>query len=59
MDYLLTRFSRDMASLMVLLRRLDRFSLAERRMVTVSLLKKMVAEEAEELPASVAVGRAA
>lgn len=58
MDYLLTRFSRDLASLMALLRRLDRFSLAERRAVTVPLLKKMVAEEADELPAATALGSA-
>lgn len=45
MDFLLTRFARDLGSLMVLLRRLDHFSLAERRAVTVPLLKKMVAEE--------------
>ncbi|MFZ5549995.1 MAG: DnaA regulatory inactivator Hda [Pseudomonadota bacterium] len=45
MDFLLTRFARDLGSLMALLRRLDQFSLAERRAVTVPLLKKMVAEE--------------
>jgi DnaA family protein len=45
MDFLLTRFARDLGSLMLLLRRLDQFSLAERRAVTVPLLKKMVAEE--------------
>jgi DnaA family protein len=48
MDFLLTRFARDLSSLMALLSRLDRFSLAERRAVTVPLLKKMVAEEDEE-----------
>jgi DnaA family protein len=45
MDFLLTRFARDLGSLMALLHRLDSFSLAERRAVTVPLLKKMVAEE--------------
>jgi DnaA family protein len=45
MDYLLTRFARDLGSLMALLAQLDRFSLAERRAVTVPLLKKMVSEE--------------
>lgn len=45
MDYLLTRFARDLGSLMAVLGRLDRFSLAERRAVTVPLLKKMMAEE--------------
>jgi DnaA-homolog protein len=45
MDFLLTRFARDLGSLMALLRRLDQFALAERRAVTVPLLKKMLAEE--------------
>lgn len=45
MDYLLTRFARDLGSLMNLLAQLDRFSLAERRAVTVPLLKKMMSEE--------------
>jgi DnaA-homolog protein len=45
MDYLLTRFARDLGSLMVLIGRLDSFSLAERRAVTVPLLKKMMAED--------------
>jgi len=45
MDYLLTRFARDLGSLMTLLARLDSFSLAERRAVTVPLLKKMMNEE--------------
>lgn len=48
MSYLLTRFARDLASLMALLNRLDRFSLAERRAVTVPLLKKMLSEEGAE-----------
>jgi DnaA-homolog protein len=47
MDYLMTRFARDLGSLMALLARLDSFSLAEHRPVTVPLLKKMVAEEGE------------
>jgi DnaA-homolog protein len=45
MDYLLTRFRRDMGHLMALLDRLDGFALAEQRPVTVPLLKKMLAEE--------------
>ena len=45
MDYLLTRFRRDMGHLMSLLDRLDGFALAEQRPVTVPLLKKMLAEE--------------
>jgi DnaA family protein len=44
MDYLLTRFQRDLKHLMNLLDRLDEFSLSERRAVTVPLLKKMLAE---------------
>lgn len=42
--YLQTRFSRDLGSLMMLLDRLDRFSLAQKRAVTVPLLKQMLAE---------------
>ncbi len=45
MEHLMTRFSRDLSSQMALLQRLDHFSLAEKRAVTVPLLKKMVAEE--------------
>ncbi|MCM5678017.1 DnaA regulatory inactivator Hda [Schlegelella sp. S2-27] len=45
MSYLLTRFSRDLGSLMGLLNRLDRFALATHRAVTVPLLKQMLAEE--------------
>ncbi|WKB54169.1 DnaA regulatory inactivator Hda [Eleftheria terrae] len=45
MSYLLTRFSRDLGSLMGLLRRLDNFALAAQRAVTVPLLKQMLAEE--------------
>jgi DnaA family protein len=47
MDYLLTRFERDLGHLMALLDRLDEFALAEKRAVTVPLLKKMLAEQAE------------
>lgn len=43
--YLQTRFERDLKSLMSLLDRLDRFSLAEKRSITVPLLKQMVLEE--------------
>jgi len=45
MDYLLTRFARDLSHLMALLDRLDGFALAEHRSVTVPLLKKMLAEQ--------------
>lgn len=46
-DYLLTRFSRDLGSLMSLLSRLDRFSLAEGKAVTIPLLKRMLVEDTE------------
>ena len=45
MDYLLTRFARDLKHLMALLDRLDEFSLATKRAITVPLLKQMLAEE--------------
>jgi len=45
MDYLLTRFARDLTHLMALLDRLDTFALASRRAVTVPLLRQMLAEE--------------
>lgn len=47
MDYLLTRFSRDLGSLMRMLDRLDSFSLAEKRHVSVALLRRMLVEEPE------------
>lgn len=45
LNYLLTRYSRDLGFLMNLLDRLDRFALAEHRVVTVPLLKQMLALE--------------
>lgn len=45
MDYLLTRFARDLKSLMDLLDQLDRFALASKRAVTVPLVRRMLAEE--------------
>ena len=45
MDYLLTRFARDLKHLMAQLDRLDVFSLATKRAITVPLLKQMLAEE--------------
>lgn len=45
-DYLLTRFARDLGSLMALLDALDEFSLAEKRSVTVPLLRQMLAQQA-------------
>lgn len=49
MHYLLTRFSRDLKHLMALLDRLDEFALAERRAVTVPLLKRMFDTEGQSL----------
>ena len=46
MSYLLTRHERDLKSLMAQLARLDRFSLAHKRAITVPLFKQMLAEEA-------------
>ena len=45
MDYLLTRFARDLKHLVAQLDRLDAFSLSTKRQVTVPLLKQMLAEE--------------
>jgi len=47
-EYLLTRFARDLKHLMALLQRLDDFSLAvKRQAVTVPMLKQMLADEEE------------
>lgn len=62
--YLLTHFRRDMPSLMGLLDALDRFSLEQKRAVTLPLLRSMLAEmaAAESLqgavPADLEAGRA-
>jgi DnaA family protein len=45
MDYLLTRFERDMKHLMAVLDRLDAFAMVHKRAITVPLLKQMLAEE--------------
>lgn len=45
MDYLLTRFARDLKHLMALLDRLDEFALIHKRAITVPLLKQMLAEQ--------------
>ena len=45
MDYLMTRFARDLKHLMARLDRLDAFSLATKRVITVPLLKQMLAED--------------
>jgi DnaA family protein len=44
MDFLLSRFARDLSHLMGLLDRLDAYSLETRRAITVPLLKQMLAE---------------
>ncbi len=44
-DYLLSRFARDLTSLMLLLDRLDEFALSTQRTVTVPLLRQMLAQE--------------
>lgn len=46
MGYLLTRHARNLSHLMDLLDRLDQFSLAFKRAITVPLLKQMLAQEA-------------
>jgi DnaA family protein len=45
MDYLLSRFTRDLAHLMALLDRLDQFALARSRHVTVPLVRQMLDED--------------
>jgi DnaA family protein len=45
MDYLLSRFARDLKHLMALLDRLDEFALSRQRGITVPLLKAMLEEE--------------
>lgn len=49
MDYLLTRFARDLKHLMQLLDRLDVFAMSHKRGVTVPLLKQMLADADEEV----------
>jgi DnaA family protein len=45
MDYMLSRFSRDLGSLAQLLERLDGFALRTQRAVTIPLLKTMLETE--------------
>ena len=45
MDFLLTRFERDLGHLMRLLNRLDDYGLAKARRITVPLVRQMLAEE--------------
>jgi DnaA family protein len=44
LDHLMTRFARDLKHLMTLLDRLDRYALARKRAVTVTLLRQMLQE---------------
>lgn len=46
MDYLLTRFNRNLGHLVPLLQRLDRYALEQQRRLTVPLLRQMLAESA-------------
>lgn len=48
LPYMLTRFSRNLADLMPVLAQLDRFSLAQQRVVTIPLLKQMMSQDAAE-----------
>jgi DnaA family protein len=48
LDYLLTRFERNLKGLMSLLERLDEFALASKRPLTVPLLKAMLVDETGE-----------
>ena len=48
MGHLLSRFPRDLAHLMRLLERLDEFALSKSRLVTVPLVRQMLAEEGGE-----------
>jgi DnaA family protein len=50
MDYLLTRFARDLKNLMRLLDQLDEFALSHKRGVTVPLLKQMLADAGTSRP---------
>ena len=45
MDFLLTRFERDLGHLMRLLNRLDEYGLAKARRITVPLVRQMLSEE--------------
>jgi len=47
MDYLLTRFARDLKHLMALLDGLDEYALVNKRAITVPLLKQMLASQGQ------------
>jgi DnaA family protein len=45
MDFMLTRFSRDLGSLMALLGQLDGYALQTKRAITIPLIKSMLENE--------------
>ena len=45
MDFMLTRFSRDLGSLMELLDQLDSYALQTKRVITIPLIKSMLENE--------------
>jgi DnaA family protein len=45
MDFMLTRFSRDLGSLMLLLEQLDQYALRTQRAITIPLIKSMLENE--------------
>lgn len=49
LDFLLTRFSRDLAHLLGLLDKLDEFALSRQRAITVPLLRRLFEEEGQTL----------
>jgi DnaA family protein len=59
MSHLLTRERRDLAHLMQLVERLDRFSMSRSRQVTVPLVRQMLAEEQAEVLADTKPARTA
>lgn len=50
MDFLLTRFPRDLSTLAALLDRIDRYSMAQKRQVTLPLVRRMLADEPSAAP---------
>lgn len=48
LPYMLTHFSRNLGDLMLVLAQLDRFSLAQQRVVTIPLLKQMMSQDVAE-----------
>lgn len=48
LDYLFTRFSRDLGALIALLERLDKYSLAEQRRITIPFVRRLLDGETQE-----------